>query len=126
MIKTDKKIADYVLKNKFPTMMEILDKIKKEDPDKLKYYAENNINFARDYNEEIHLICKRIYENITNEKIVRECGQILYDKIGFRGMQACFYVLNLYSPLAASTNKEIRHCTVDIQYDWDGIGEWKC
>lgn len=118
-------VSDFISENKYPSRKEIIKTIEK-DAKRVYQFLQDGLYLILDYDEEIHLICKKIYENLNDKKIINECGKIIYDRIGFYGMQSCYYILKLYSPLAKSNNMVIRSSAIVIEYYWDGIGKWQC
>ena len=75
---------------------------------------------------------KKIYENILDEDIVKECGRELNSKDGMRDMARCWMVLdelirNKYNNNDENNNYDrmvILSLGRMVEHYWDGIGEW--
>ena len=79
-----------------------------------------------EFSEYNYKLCKDIYENPTNEELIRQCGQKIYNKGGEQAMQAIFYILVNFSPSSFSENPAIKFYLRTIEFNWNGIGEWGC
>ena len=74
---------------------------------------------------------KKLYENIMDEDIVRECGRFLYSKDGMKDMLRCH---NLLDEILCYNFKRGNNAKYDrikilslprlIEHWWDGIGDW--
>lgn len=84
------------------------------------------LDFASEYGEYNHELCKKIYENITDRKIVRECGKLINKRGGFMTMQANRYAISIHSPLRKSNDMSVRAAYTIIDYCWHGVGRWRC
>ncbi len=69
---------------------------------------------------------KIIYENIYNSQTVQDMGESIYRKNGLAGLQAVFYMMCWFSPFKEATDEEIKNAPKQIQYMWDGVGNWRC
>ena len=75
---------------------------------------------------------KKIYENILDKDIVRECGRELHSKDGMRDMARCWMVLD--ELIRQKYNNNDKNKAYDrmvilslgrlVEHYWDGIGEW--
>jgi hypothetical protein len=75
---------------------------------------------------------KKMYENILEEHIIRECGRFLYSKDGMKDMIRCHNLLDEiinYNYNKGNNDKYdsmiILSLTRLIEHWWDGIGNWK-
>ena len=64
-----------------------------------------------------------LYNNITNEAVVKEIGQEIHAEYGHHGMQSVFYFLNR-TPVAFNgmTWSIFKSC---LNIAWDGVGNWR-
>ena len=77
-------------------------------------------------------IVKKIYENILDEDIVKECGRELYSKDGMRDMARCHMLLDeiIKCKYNQGNNKDkydrmiILPLPRLVEHYWDGIGQW--
>jgi Tol biopolymer transport system component len=77
-------VNEYVLNNKYPSYDEIT-----------KLLLENKrLDLFSEYGEYNHELCKEIYENINDEKIVVKNGKLIYKRGGFTALQANFYIIS--------------------------------
>ena len=75
---------------------------------------------------------KKIYENILDEEIVKECGRELHSKDGMRDMIRCWMILDDIIRQKYNNNDEnnkydrmvILSLGRMVEHYWDGIGEW--
>ena len=75
---------------------------------------------------------KKLYENIMDEDIVKECGRFLYSKDGMKDMLRChnsFDEIICYNFNKGNNDKydriKILSLSRLIEHWWDGIGNWK-
>ena len=87
----------------------------------MKNALKNNIELFAEFNYEI---ARNLYENITDENKCKKIGQLINKRGGFTAMQAMYYIIRDYSPLAESKNTQIRAYSCILNYNWDGIGDW--
>ena len=78
-------VEEYVNDNPYPEYSEIYSKL----PFKMRI----------EYGELNHMFCKKIYENITNDKVIEKCLKLLYRRGGERALTANYYTMLRYSPL---------------------------
>lgn len=75
---------------------------------------------------------KKMYENILEENIVRECGEFLYSKDGMKDLLRCHNLLDEiinYNYMKGNNDKYNRMNILSlprlIEHWWNGIGEWR-
>ena len=75
---------------------------------------------------------KKLYENILEERITRECGRFLYSKDGMKDMIRFHNFLGEiinYNDDKGNNDKYGRMIILSlprlIEHWWDGIGQWK-
>ena len=73
---------------------------------------------------------KKMYDNIFEEHIIRECGRFLYSKDGMKDMIRCHNLLVEiinYNYNKGNNDKYDRMLSLTrlIEHWWDGIGNWK-
>ncbi len=78
----EKRVQKYVEKHKFPSQEICEEKLKKYD---------ERIVFSR-YQ---YVICKKIYENLWDERKVVAYGRCLHDIHGLRGLSNCCHLMNI-------------------------------
>ena len=120
-------IMDFIRNNPFPdrdTFVDIqLETVRKDKATGIKVFGT-----TYDYR-----ILNKLYENIMNKDIVRECGRELYEKDGMRDMVRCHTLFNeiIHYNYNKGDNKENYDRTMIIplarlvEHYWDGIGMWK-
>ena len=84
------------------------------------------LNWLSEFSDENYKLSKDIYENPTNEKLIRQCGQKIYNRGGEEAMRAIFYILCNFMPSSFSENPVIRFYLRKVEFIWDGIGRWRC
>ena len=72
----------------------------------------------------------KMYDNILEEHIIRECGRFLYSKDGMKDMIRCHNLLGeiiSYNYNKGNNDKYDRMLSLTrlIEHWWDGIGNWK-
>ena len=129
MEEENKEIADFIKNNPFPDD----DKFWEIQFDMARFYARHFggahcLGHSDDYR-----MVKKIYENILDKDVVKECGRELYEKGGMREMVRCCDLMDL----AVQRNYEqgdnknkynrmvIEPLARLIDFYWEGIGEWK-
>lgn len=130
---------DYdIMLNKINTVLKQQEYLMSHDNDKLILVR----NIFKNYNEDMHIICKRLYECDCDKDInvIKDIGNALNDIGGLHAMQLVYYTLTNFSPIADCLNK-IRQGVNDqeeikklksisskrylLEHRWDGIGEWR-
>ena len=87
------------------------------------------------YNKVIHDACKNCIYNYSNTSELIKIGSIVNDIYGLNGMQTvyygvnriCIYLLDMYKhdvELDTDVAVEFGAFNKNLQYVWDGIGEW--
>lgn len=109
----DEPIINFVKAHPYPSYEEMVNIIGKDD----RTYAE--------YGEKNHELCKKIYENITDSKIVADCGLAINEMGGFQAMSANYKVLLMYSPFREATNPNVRSAPKQVCSHWDLVGSWR-
>ena len=79
-----------------------------------------------------HRIVKKIYENVLDEDVVKECGRELY-RFGMMDMLRCHSLLEaiIHLNYNKGNNKEnynrmtILPLARLVEHYWDGIGQWR-
>lgn len=112
-----KMVKEFTDKNPYPSYEELLSRLQKSD-------RPFPISLTSLYKENIHQFCKAIYENPVNMKKAREMGQNIYNEGGKEAMEACIYVLRMFSPTASSNSIQISGFWRMTEGWWDGIGTW--
>ena len=74
---------------------------------------------------------KKVYENVLDEHIVRECSKYLYSKDGMREMLRCHNLLGELIQYNYDNNDIEQYDRFImtslprlVEHYWDGIGEW--
>lgn len=87
--------------------------------------CDNLINYPElysEYSEEYHGYCVNIILNYEERDLLREYGQVIFNKGGTEAMRACFYIIKCF----ILNNSPYQSCIPsEINIGWDGIGEWK-
>ena len=105
----------YIKKNPFPSFSEMKLKLTQEFPEYLKNYSEIK-----------HSYIKQLYEYFYNKTKVVEVGKNLNKIGGWNEMQYAYQLLRKCSPLAKSRKTDIIYSIPqEIEFSWDGIGDWK-
>ncbi len=67
---------------------------------------------------------KDAYESAMDPAVIRKAGQIMHDLGGFRAMQMNLYVFMHFSPFRLSDDPDILDAYKQLEYKWDGVGDW--
>jgi hypothetical protein len=67
---------------------------------------------------------KDAYESVMDPAVIRKAGQIIHDLGGYRAMQMNFYVFMHFSPFRFSDDPDIQYAYKQLEYKWDGVGDW--
>ena len=70
-------------------------------------------------------LIKRMYENLTNKKVIVDCGKELNRDGKWDAMAINQTLLALAMDELNDTNKPITNQVRVIEFWWDGIGNWK-
>lgn len=111
-------MQEFVTKNPYPLYESIIREIKTHPDKLLASDMENNYTFFA------HQLLKNIYENISSSEVIYNCGKILNFNGGLSRMQMCYYVFANYSPFRNAKNLDIYYAYKNLEYTWDGIGDW--
>ena len=103
----------FVMNNKYKSEME------------MERVLGNNLELLSEFNYDL---TKRLYENIVNEEVVKEMGNIINERGGFQAMQATFYIVTMGSPWYKGSRSDQAYYAVKYLLNkwWDGIGKWQC
>ena len=132
--KTVKKVKSFIKNNPYPKYEEVIetlnDMARAVPIDNLKQEV---FNMLSEYGRENHKWMKEIYENIMDEKLIKENGKKINNRGGKVAMVENYYVI--VNILGDKTEKlKMKHDeVVEILYPiktqisecWNGIGEWK-
>ena len=132
--KTVKKVKSFIKKNPYPKYEEVVETLvniaRKVPNDNLKQEVFNMIS---EYGRENHKLMKEIYENIMDEKVIKENGKKINSRGGKVAMVGNYYVI--VNILGDKTDKlKMKHDdVVEILYPiktqisecWHGVGEWR-
>ena len=67
---------------------------------------------------------KEAYESGMNRDIVRKVGTIIHNLGGMQAMQMNYYAFSYCSPFRHSSDPDIQYAYKDLEYGWDGVGNW--
>ena len=96
-------------------MVKVIDRLKKED----------GVNELVIFSFWRFDIMKRMYENLTDKKVIIDCGKELNRDGKFNAMIINITLLSIAMDELNDTNKPcLTHMRV-IEHWWDGIGNWK-
>ena len=94
------------------------------------------IDMWAEYGEYVHKWYEKIYNNFENINTIKIAGEIINRRGGFTTMQKSLYAflkimihLVTNSPTNYSHHEQIiltKYIFKQIEYKWDGIGDWKC
>ena len=132
--KTVKKVKSFIKNNPYPKYEEVIetlnDMARAVPIDILKQEV---FNMLSEYGRENHKWMKEIYENILDEKLIKENGKKINNRGGKVAMIENYYVI--VNILGDKTEKlKMKHDeVVEILYPiktqisecWNGIGDWK-
>ena len=132
--KTVKKVKSFIKNNPYPKYEEVIetlnDMARAVPIDILKQEV---FNMLSEYGRENHKWMKEIYENIMDEKLIKENGKKINNRGGKVAMVENYYVI--VNILGDKTEKlKMKHDeVVEILYPiktqisecWNGIGDWK-
>ena len=76
------------------------------------------------YTDFNYIMSKKLYENITNEKLCRKIGKYIYNIGGFDGMRHIYSIVIQLSPLDICQNITIKNYSYNLSIYWDGIRCW--
>ena len=122
---------EFVLKNPFPDLNEITKIIVNTSKNSNSLFVVIRCFLYSRYD---YRILKKMYENIIEKHIIRECGSFLYSKDGMKDMIRCHNLLGEiinynYNYNKGNNDKYDRMNILSlprlIEYWWDGIGQWK-
>lgn len=108
----------FIAFNPYPSYKEMLNKIEK--------HPDTSISIAMwcEYGKPHHMLLKEVYESGMNKEIIRKAGEAIYKLGGMRAMQMNYYAFMHCSPFRHSENENIVFAYKDLEYGWDGIGDW--
>ena len=126
--KENKEIADFIENNPFPDNDTFLD-FQFKTAMALAKKCSVPVPLGGSYDDRI---VKKIYENILDEDIVKECGRELYKKDGMKDLLRCHLLLD--EIIKCNYNQGNNNDKYDrmiilplprlVEHYWDGIGEW--
>ncbi len=67
---------------------------------------------------------KDAYESAMDPVVIRKAGQTIDRLGGYRAMKMNFYVFMHFSPFRTSDDPDIRYAYKQLEYGWDGVGDW--
>ena len=122
--KEDEEIRDFVRCHPMPSpddeegkqlWIKVIDRLKKEDGvNELVIFSFWRFN-----------IMKRMYENLTDKKVIIDCGKELNRDGLFNAMIINLTLLSIAMDELNDTNKPCSTQMRVIEHWWDGIGNWK-
>ena len=129
MDEENKEIADFIKNNPFTDGYKFLE-IQLEIAILNAKEFGGAVRLGRSYD---YRIVKKIYENVLDKDIVKECGRELYSKDGMIDMLRCYdlidYTIQYNYNQGNNSGKYNRMVIVPlaklVEHYWDGIGEWK-
>ena len=71
-----------------------------------------------------HAALKAAYESGMNRDIVRKAGIAIKNMGGMHAMQMNYYIFAHFSPFRLSNNPDIQYAYKQLEYGWDGVGDW--
>jgi hypothetical protein len=116
-----KQTKEYITKNPYYHYKYIMDSILSDKSIDFK----QSISWASYYCQDIHNLCNCIYQNLHDREKCKEYGVQIHQKIGFDGLQSVYYIILRYSPTSISIDSDIRAIPVNLNYYFDGIGNWE-
>ncbi len=112
-------MESFILSNPFPSYQQMTQDIE-DYPDfglSMAMYAE----FGRRHYE----VLKAAYESGMKREAIRHAGQVIYDLGGMQAMQMNFYAFAHFSPFRnAKHDPDVFYAYKELEYGWDGIGQW--
>ena len=121
--KEDEEIRDFVRCHPMPSDDEEGDKFWKKVIDRLK--NDQGLNAMIIYSFVNFDIMKQMYENLTDKKVIVDCGKELNRDGKWDAMAINQTLLALTIDELNDTDKPITSQVRIIEHWWDGIGEWK-
>ena len=122
--KEDEEIRDFVKCHPMPSpddeggkqlWIKVIDRLKKED----------GVNELVIFSFWRFDIMKRMYENLTDRKVIVDCGKELNRDGEFNAMIINITLLSIAMDELNDTNKPCLTQMRVIEHWWDGIGKWK-
>lgn len=101
-------LLDYVRNNSFPCYDEMCKRL------------EAHVELWAEYAEYNQTACKIIYENPLNRSLIVKMGKLIYERGGFKALQANFYTITCFSPLAKVQGyaKQLEYIFGDVSKEW--------
>ena len=97
-------LREFVNNNPYPNYFEMVDRLKKD-----KEYKLLSI-----YNHNFHMLCRKIYENYNNRRIILSTLNTIYDNGGNKHLDMFQTIMLFYSPFNTSSNMKIK--TYPLKY----------
>ena len=122
--KEDEEIKDFVRCHPMPSpddeegkqlWIKVIDRLKKED----------GVNELVIFSFWRFDIMKKMYENLTDKKVIIDCGKELNRDREFKAMIINLTLLSIAMDELDDTNKPCLTQMRVIEHWWDGIGKWK-
>lgn len=111
LTKMENRIERYVKKHHFPSYEICKEKIEK---------YQSNIHYSK-YE---YIVCKRIYENLWNDKKVITYGKTLYEINGLKGLTNCCLLMNILLDnvklrILQSYGRKLEFLFKEVTPEWD-------
>ena len=102
--------------------------------DKVNELIETDFSLSSENSEDNYECMKMIFYGYTNTELVKQMGELINDKGGFKSLQSNFYILCKVLKYILNNNPErepelhskfiiIRDC---VKSAWIGVGNWQC
>jgi hypothetical protein len=78
-----------------------------------------------EYGKPHHEALKRAYESGMKADIVRQAGELIHSLGGMQAMQMNYYAFSVVAPFRASRDPDIQYAYKELEYGWDGVGQWQ-
>ncbi len=69
-------------------------------------------------------VLKAAYDSAMDPEVIRKAGQVIHELGGFRAMQMNLYTFMYFSPFRLSHDPDILYAYKQLEYKWNGIGDW--
>lgn len=108
----------FIASHPFPSYATMIKRIN-EHPD-----ASMGMAMFAEYGEAHHEALKAAYESGMKRDDIKRAGQIINNMGGIHAMRMNFYAFMYYSPFRQSRNEDLYYAYKQLEYGWDGIGDW--
>lgn len=130
-------VKNFIRDNPYPAYRDMLEmiftRIREELQDASEEKKMEAIELVYDYKQHNHIWMKEIYENITNDKLIKKNGELINEKGGMWSMISSYSILRDFLNIRVKELKLDREKAIDIFYPitkqisvcWTGVGDWR-